>query len=250
MRLKLTIAYDGSHFEGWQSQPHGKSVQDTLEKALHRITGNRIALHGAGRTDAGVHALAQCAHIEVEGADQKLSSSQKWLNALNGTLPSSCRILKIEPVHSSFHARFTPHQKTYCYLIWNADVLPPLLYKRAWHVYGNINVPLLKELAQAIVGRHDFRGFTARSGATKGNTIRTLEGVRIVKRGKEIAMIFQGKGFLYHMVRMLVGSMIHVARGKSSREEFLDRLQSATYSKTPRTAPADGLYLMKIRYKI
>ena len=250
MRLKLTLAYDGTHFAGWQSQRHGKTVQDFLEKALHSITGHQIVVHGAGRTDAGVHALAQCAHIDIPFVHEKMKSPQKWLAALNAALPPSCRILKAEHASPDFHARFTPHQKTYRYLLWNGEILPPLLYHRAWHVHGPLDVSLLKKLALAITGKHDFRGFTARSGSLKENTIRTLDAVTVAQRGKEIQMTFQGAGFLYHMVRMLVGSMVHVARGKSSSEEFLTRLQTATHSKTPRTAPADGLYLVKIHYRI
>ncbi|MBX9742085.1 MAG: tRNA pseudouridine(38-40) synthase TruA [Chthoniobacterales bacterium] len=249
MRLKLTLAYNGSHFAGWQSQSHGNTVQDFLEKAFYSITKKDLIVHGAGRTDAGVHALAQCAHIDLESDHKKIKSPQKWLIALNAALPSSCRLLKIESVSQDFHARFTPHQKTYRYLLWNDEVLPPLLHQRVWHVYGPLDVGILKKLAATIVGAHDFRGFTARSGAARQNTVRTLDAVRVSQRGKEIRLTFQGSGFLYHMVRMLVGSMVHAARGKSSSDEFLNRLHSAARSKTPRTAPADGLYLVKVRYK-
>lgn len=247
MRFKLTLAYDGSHFAGWQSQSHGRAAQDVLEKAFSSLTHSSVTIHGAGRTDAGVHALEQCAHLNLP-EHKKIKSPQQWLTAVNAQLPPFCRVLKIEPVNQEFHARFTPHQKTYRYLLWHDEILPPLLYQRAWHVYGALDVTLLKKLAAAIEGTHDFRGFTARSGAARENTVRTLDAVTVSQRGKEIALTFQGNGFLYHMVRMLVGSMVHVARGKSSCEEFLTRLHAATRSQTPRTAPAHGLYLVRIRY--
>lgn len=247
MRFKLTISYDGSHFAGWQSQSHGRAVQDILEKAVSSLVQQPIKIHGAGRTDAGVHALAQCAHIDLL-EHKKIKSPQQWLTALNAALPPSCRVLKMKRVSQEFHARFTPHQKTYRYLLWHDEILPPLLFQRAWHVYGPLDLSILKKLAAAIVGTHDFRGFTARSGAAREDTVRTLNAVTISQRGKEVRLTFQGSGFLYHMVRMLVGSMVHVARGKSSNEEFLARLHSASRSQTPRTAPAHGLYLVKVRY--
>lgn len=250
MRLKVTLAYDGAPFAGWQSQTHTNTVQDVLEKTVADIAGRRIVIHGAGRTDAGVHALAQCAHFDLGKVSEKMKSPQKWLAALNGLLPPTIRVLKIEPVSADFHARFTPHQKTYRYHLWHDEILPPLLHNRAWHIYGPLDLTILETLASAITGQHDFRGFTARSGSCKENTIRQLDSANVSRCGKEIYLTFQGSGFLYHMVRMLVGSMVHVARGKSSSQEFLDRLQSAAHSKTPRTAPAAGLYLVDISYNL
>lgn len=249
MRLKLTISYDGSDFAGWQSQSHGKGIQDCLEKALASIAGCRLILHAAGRTDAGVHALAQCAHVDVGEVTEKMKDPQRWLTALNAALPPSIRILKVKRVPSTFHARFSPHQKTYRYLIWNGSVLPPLLHKRAWHCYGQLDLSLLQHLAQEIEGTHDFRGFTAKSGAARENTKRTLHQVSIKKKGAEISLSFTGDGFLYHMVRMLVGAMVRVAQGKMTPQEFLQRLESKKPPIAPHTAPACGLYLMKINYR-
>jgi len=248
MYLKLTIAYDGSDFSGWQSQSHGKGIQDCLEKALLAIAGHRLILHAAGRTDAGVHALAQCAHVDVGEVTGKMKDPQRWLRALNAALPPTIRILKIKRISSDFHARFSSHQKTYRYLIWNGAVLPPLLYQRAWHCYGPLDLSLLQRLAREIEGTHDFRGFTAKSGAARENTKRTLHQVSVKKRGNEIAFSFTGNGFLYHMVRMLVGAMVRVAQQKMSHQEFLERLHSKKPPTAPHTAPACGLYLMKISY--
>jgi len=249
MRLKLTISYDGSDFAGWQSQSHGRGIQDCLEKALASIAGHRLILHAAGRTDAGVHALAQCAHVDVGEVTGKMKNPQRWLTALNAALPPTIRILKIKQVSSNFHARFSSHQKIYRYLLWNGTVLPPLLHRRAWHLYGILNFTLLRRLAQEIEGRHDFRGFTAKSGATRENTKRTLHQVNVKKHGNEISFSFTGDGFLYHMVRMLVGAMVRVAQGKMSEQEFLQRLHSKKPPIAPHTAPACGLYLTKICYQ-
>lgn len=249
MRLKLTIAYDGSDFAGWQSQADGRGIQDRLEKALGILAGKRLILHAAGRTDRGVHALAQCAHIDLDGITGKMANPERWLTALNASLPPSIRILKTEPVPTTFHARFSPHHKTYRYLLWNGEILPPLLYRRAWHLYGPLEFSLLKTLAQEIAGTHDFRGFTAKSGATRENTERTLHRVDVGKRGHHITLTFTGDGFLYHMVRMLVGAMIRVAQRKISPQEFLERLHQQQRTHAPFTAPACGLYLTKICYK-
>ncbi|MFZ4116735.1 MAG: tRNA pseudouridine(38-40) synthase TruA, partial [Chthoniobacterales bacterium] len=249
MHLKLTISYDGSHFSGWQSQCHGKTVQDILENAFAEIAGRRIVVHGASRTDAGVHALAQVAHVALGEVSQKMSLPERWLVALNASLPPYVRILRVQQASGTFHARFCAQSKIYRYRLWHDDTLPPLLYQRAWQIHGPLDLSLLEKISSTLIGTHDFRGFTAKSGAARENTIRTLHSLKIARRGKEISLVFHGNGFLYHMVRMLVGSMVHVARGKMSSDTFLKRLDDAKPPVAPRTAPAEGLYLVKIFYK-
>lgn len=249
MKLKLTIAYDGSFFAGWQSQCHGNTVQDTLERAFTQIAGGRIIVYGASRTDAGVHAIGQVAHVDLGEVSQKMSSPKRWQIALNASLPPQVRILRAERISEQFHARFSAHSKIYRYCLWHEDILPPLLYQRAWQIHGPLNIALMSSMANALVGTHDFRGFTARSGSKRENTIRTLYCVKVLKRGKEVQLIFHGNGFLYHMVRMLVGAMVHVARGTLLREEFVQRLTAATPSIAPRSAPAAGLYLTRVLYQ-
>lgn len=249
MFLKLTIAYDGSHFAGWQSQSHGNTIQDLIEKAFFGIVGRRIVVHGAGRTDAGVHALAQCAHVDVGEVSKKMSYPTRWQKGLNAALPPQLRIIKIQKTNYSFHARFSAHSKVYRYVIWNDDILPPLLYEKALMVEGTIDLALLKKIMLTVIGTHDFRAFTARTGATKKNTTRTIYSAKVTQRGKEIRLTFHGNGFLYHMVRMLAGSMIRVAQGKDSPQSFLERLQKAEPPMAPHTASAFGLYLVKVNYK-
>ena len=249
MNLKLTIAYDGASFAGWQSQSHKNTVQDVLESAFADISGHRIVVHGASRTDAGVHALAQVAHVTLGEVSKKMSSPERWRSALNASLPPQVRILKAQHTSKTFHARFCAQSKIYRYLLWHDSTLPPLLYQRAWHIHGPLNFSLMKEMVSILSGTHDFRGFTARSGAIKKNTIRTLYSVKVAHRGKEVSLVFHGNGFLYHMVRMLVGGLVHTAREKISSREFLQRLHAAQAPIAPRTAPAAGLYLVRIFYR-
>ncbi|MFI0347930.1 MAG: tRNA pseudouridine(38-40) synthase TruA [Chthoniobacterales bacterium] len=248
MHLKLIIAYDGSSFRGWQSQSHENTIQDLLEKAFFQIVHRRLVIHGAGRTDAGVHALAQCAHVNVGEVSKKMSDPVRWQKAINGSLPPSIRIIKIQKINTSFHARFSAKSKIYRYVIWHDEVLPPFLHERAWHLHGALDISILEKLSAAIIGTHDFRGFTARSRAEEKKTIRTIYSAEVTQRGKEIRLTFHGNGFLYHMVRMLVGSMVRVAQGRDSQKDFLERLKAAKPPIMPNTAPADGLYLVKINY--
>ncbi|HLB34219.1 MAG: tRNA pseudouridine(38-40) synthase TruA [Verrucomicrobia bacterium RIFCSPHIGHO2_12_FULL_41_10] len=249
MRLKLIIAYDGSSFAGWQSQSSKRGIQDHLEKALMELTGRRIILHGAGRTDAGVHALAQCAHIDLGEVHEKMSDPARWRTALNASLTPELRVLKVQKISPSFHARFSAKSKIYRYTIWHGDVMPPLYHQRAWHLYGPFDFQLLQELGKAIIGTHDFRGFTAKLGTTLKNTQRTIHSVSVVRQGAKITISFHGNGFLYHMVRMLVGAMVRVAQGKSTKKEFLNRLHSGKPATAPKLAPAGGLTLVKVFYK-
>jgi tRNA pseudouridine38-40 synthase len=243
-RLKLTVAYDGTAFAGWQSQTHRNTVQDELERGLHKISGHRVRVHGAGRTDAGVHAIAQCAHVDLP--ERKLSSAA-WRNALNGVLPPTIRILTSRYVPPDFHARFSAQGKTYCYRIWIGAVMPPLELDRAWHV-PSIDVDLLTVAGRKFVGTHDFAGFAANRGKKEDNTIRTIRSLQIRKRGSAVTIEITGDGFLYKMVRLMVGTMVRVALRKTDLSEIDIRLKNARLGAARFTAPAAGLYLLKVWY--
>ena len=253
MKLRLMIAYDGPSFRGWQSQRGGGTVQDVLESAMAEITGERIVLHGSGRTDAGVHALAQTAHVELSpdllSRLGRLREPARWVAALNAILPNELRVLKAERASDNFHARFSASGKIYRYEIWHASVLPPSLYRRAWHVYGALDRDAIRRLAGVTEGTHDFRGFCANSGSLPENTFRTMRRVGVHSKGSSISITLEGNGFLYRMARMIVGSMVRVAQGKDSETAFSDRLAAATPCPNPATAPAEGLYLVKVLYQ-
>lgn len=246
-RLKLIVAYDGAPFGGWQSQRHGNTIQDHLERAIAEVSGKQLRVHGAGRTDAGVHALGQCAHVDLP--NRKMPAN-RWCAALNAHMPPTIRVLRCSYISATFHARYSAHAKTYQYAIWNADVLPPQEYRRAWHIAVPLNLGAMREAAREFVGRHDFARFAANRGKPAENTVRTVESVRITRRGARIQLRFQGDGFLYKMVRMMVGALVRVAQARMNTEEIRSLLRYPARGRSAArfVAPAEGLTLIAVRY--
>ncbi len=245
-RLKLTLAYDGTSFAGWQSQAHGNTIQDRLETAIKRVVGKDVRVHGAGRTDTGVHALGQCAHIDVP---DRARSPNDWQRTLNALLPAQIRVLRARYVSNEFHARFSAIAKTYRYRIWAASVLPPFEVGRAWYITAPLDFQTLRFAGDLFEGKHDFKVFTANRGKPNASTVRTIHRVRTRKVGALITMEFEGDGFLYKMVRLIVGSMVECALGKISLQIVKNRLSSPLKANAARVvAPAAGLILVSIRY--
>lgn len=246
-RLKLIVAYDGRPFAGWQSQASGNGIQDHLETAFERICSERIRVHGAGRTDAGVHAIAQCAHVDLPA---RRYGTDRWVSALNGVLPPTIRIMRCQFVPDSFHARFAAKGKVYRYRIWNADVLPPLENGRAWHVRNRLDIAKMVTAAEAFAGRHDFASFAANRGAPVTDTIRTIRHISVRHVGPRIAIEVEGDGFLYKMVRLMVGALVRVGLGMAARDEIRARLKTPrrVISQGRSAAPAAGLFLLRVRY--
>jgi tRNA pseudouridine38-40 synthase len=245
-RLKLTLAYDGTPFAGWQSQAHGNTIQDRLETAIEPVVGKAVRVHGAGRTDARVHALGQCAHIDLP---DRARSPNDWQRTLNALLPAQIRILRARYVSNEFHARFSAIAKTYRYRIWAASVLPPFEVGRAWNITAPLDFEMLRSAARLFEGKHDFKAFTANRGKPDASTVRTIHQVRTRKAGALITIEFEGDGFLYKMVRLIVGSMVECALGKISLQIVKNRLSSPLKANAARlVAPAAGLILVRIRY--
>jgi tRNA pseudouridine38-40 synthase len=244
-RLKIIVAYDGAPFAGWQSQSHRNTIQDHLERAFERVSGERVRVHGAGRTDAGVHALAQCAHVDL--AKDRLPAV-RWVEALNALLPPTIRILRGRYVSKNFHARLCAKGKIYRYRIWSASVLPPFEYGRVWHVPRPLNLKLLKKAAKCFVGTHDFVAFAANRGKQEKSTVRAIYSVAVRRRGPFVMIEFDGDGFLYKMIRLIVGSLVRCALGKLRIEEVTDQLAAARISHRRFAAPAEGLFLVRVRY--
>jgi tRNA pseudouridine38-40 synthase len=244
-RLKLIVAYDGAPFAGWQSQSHRNSVQDHLERAFERMADRPVRVHGAGRTDAGVHALAQCAHVDLA---TKVLSPARWTAALNALLPPAIRVMRCQYVSNDFHARLSAKGKIYRYRIWSAPVLPPFEYGRAWHVPHSLDLKILKLAAKHFVGTHDFAGFAANRGKPEKSTIRTIYSVSVRQRGPYVTIEFDGNGFLYKMVRLIIGSLVKCALGKMHIDDVVARLHSAQTTSARFAAPAEGLFLVRVRY--
>ncbi|HEY1768670.1 MAG TPA: tRNA pseudouridine(38-40) synthase TruA [Chthoniobacterales bacterium] len=243
-RLKLIVAYDGAPFRGWQSQAGGETIQDRVETAFEKILGEKIRVHGAGRTDAGVHALGQCAHADVPLT--KLAPID-WRNALNASLPAQIRIVRANFVSQHFHARFSARGKVYRYRIVRGDVMPPLEVGRAWHVIEPLSDDLIRSAAKVFCGTHDFARFSANRGSAPESTVRTIRSARVRTAKSWLVIEFDGDGFLYKMVRMMVGAIVRCASGKESTESLRERLRTPAPG-SRFVAPACGLTLVRVRY--
>lgn len=246
-RLRLTVAYDGGPFAGWQSQARGRTVQDHLENAFAALTGgSRIPVHGSGRTDAGVHALGQVAHADVPASAM---TPERWILALNAHLPPEIRVMRLRFVADSFHARFDARGKIYEYRIWNQPVLDPFQRGRAWHLPGPLDLGALTAAARAFEGRHDFAAFAANRGTPPETTVRTIRRVRVTARGSLIKLRFEGSGFLYRMVRLMVGSAVRCGQDRATLDAIRSALaDGAAARKTTFCAPAEGLCLRQVLY--
>jgi tRNA pseudouridine38-40 synthase len=247
--LKLTIEYDGTDLVGWQRQSEGTSVQGLLEDALAAFEGGPVTVHGAGRTDAGVHALAQVASVALT-AGHETNAIQRGLNAV---LPSAVRVISVEEAPPGFHARFDATGKVYEYRIVNAPFVSPFLSGHAWHVPQPLDVGAMRLASRALVGRHDFAAFQG-AGSDVRDTIRTVESIEW--RGEPgptaspapLTATLTADGFLRHMVRSIVGTLVEVGVGRWHPDEVGAILASRDRTRVGRTAPPQGLFLMRVRY--
>jgi tRNA pseudouridine38-40 synthase len=251
-RFKLTIAYDGRDFRGWQTQPGGLTVQDALLEALQSISPEIEELQGSGRTDAGVSALAQVAHFDAVPGWKM--DRHAWLKALNTKLPRTIRVMQAEVADPDFHARFSAIGKEYVYTIQRGPVLSPLKLGRAWHVPQPLDLGLLNEALNSFLGTHDFTAFSANRGDGSdagADRVRTLERADVKQSGDEMTITLLGNGFLYKMVRFLVGSSIKVAQEAWPLETLRRALAEPDQTGAEKAifcAPADGLVLLRVRY--
>lgn len=253
-RLKLTIAYDGAPWFGWQTLPSGLTIQDQIEQALRKLADSPVRIQGSGRTDTGVHALAQIAHADVPESC-KLSAAA-WCHALNALLPKSIRILYVEWAEGEFHARYDAKAKVYRYRIWRRRVMSPFEVGRAWHVYGPLDDEAMEACSKLVVGTHNFSRLSANRGhmseeerrENADDLTRTLARADLHVGEETIEIEIEGDGFLYKMVRLIVGSMVHVGRGRETTHWFESLLADPAGLKSHLMAPADGLYLVRVIY--
>ena len=244
--IKLTIAYDGTAYAGWQRQTGVDTVQARLEAALAEIEGRAVTVHGAGRTDAGVHAWGQVASFKLEHGIDTHSLSL----ALNTKLPDDIRIREVRTMPASFHARFLARRKSYRYRINRTPVANPMERRFAWHVADVLDLGAMREAGAILIGQHDFAAFqTAATDATVRTTVRTVFGFSIGPEADDIVMIeVVGDGFLRYMVRTIVGTLVEVGLGRRSVGDMAEILTSRTRDRAGQTAPPRGLFLMSVDY--
>ena len=251
-RYRFILEYDGTPFVGWQVQALGVSVQGRLTEAIRKFSGETVSVRAAGRTDAGVHALGQVAGFSLERSIEP----NAVLRALNARLPDAVRVLSAGAVDASFHPRFSARQKRYEYRIWNAPVADPFERRYAWHIHDPIDVDAMHAAAAMFEGRHDFAAFQS-AGSAATTTERTIfkstlsaagVDVRGGESGRLITYEISGDGFLRHMVRAIVGTLVEVGRGRRRPEWIGEVIASADRGAAGPTAPPDGLFLVGVSY--
>jgi tRNA pseudouridine38-40 synthase len=245
---KLIIAYDGTAYCGWQIQPNGISIQELIQEKLSIISRIKISLIGSGRTDSGVHALGQTAHFY----SPYINDCHRFLKSLNALLPNDIRLLQMEEVAKDFHAQYSTIGKIYHYHLHLDDVLDPFTRFYRLHVREKIDLNILKKAALQLIGKHDFTSFAneAHLGCASRNPIRILKRLDIIEQSGGIRIEFEGDGFLYKMVRNIVGTLLEIAAGKYSVEELQEILAAKDRKKAGQSAAPHGLFLVKVLYSL
>ena len=240
--LKITLQYNGENYCGWQRQPNSPGIQGTVENAIYEITKEKVKVTASGRTDAGVHALGQVANFKTE---TNIPAS-RIPDALNAKLPKDISVISCEEVDMDFHARYNACGKTYRYLIYNRPYRRPLYKNLAYHVKYDLDWDKIRLEAKYLIGTHDFVGFMS-SGSSVKDTVRTIYDIKIEEHEGITSIEISGNGFLYNMVRIIVGTLVDIGRGriKHNMEEIIN---SKSRSMCGHTAPAHGLFLKKVNY--
>ena len=248
--LKMILSYDGAEFSGWQVQPDAATVQGTLASAIGRITGEKVLPQGSGRTDAGVHALAQVVTFVTESS----VPTENFQRALNDILPASVRVMEVAEAPRGFHARHSARAKTYRYRIYRGAICPPFLARYVWHYPYPLNESAMADAAGLVVGEKDFTSFAAvdpergREGEPVSN-VRTIFSSAWQRCGEEFVYSVRGSGFLHHMVRNLVGTFMLVGKATLKVQDLTHILEARNRSAAGATAPACGLYLVEVEYE-
>lgn len=242
-RLRCVVGYDGTDFSGFQVQPDQTTIQGEIEAALYRITGEEIQIHGSGRTDAGVHARGQVIHFDTKSH----IPLDKWRFVLNNQLPDAIVICSVEEAPESFHARFDVQVKEYRYCIDNGPVADVFRHRYADHIRFPLDVEAMQQAARHLVGEHDFTSFCSAKTFVE-DKVRTVYGLTVERRGDEVWVTCRGNGFLYNMVRIIVGTLVEVGQGKRAASELADILAACDRERAGKTAPAKGLTMWEVVY--
>ena len=245
-KYKLTLSYDGTQYNGWQIQPNGVTIQQILADKIEIFLKQKTEVIGAGRTDAGVHALGQVAHFQHSEALDLF----KALASINGLLPRDIRVKKIENVDNDFHARYSAVNKEYHYHLNLNFVQDPFLRLYSWHLPDKIDLHLMQECANLFLGTHDFTSFAneSHSGAASRNPVRTIKRIDVIPEREGVRLEFESTSFLYKMVRNLTGTIVDAAKKKRTLSEISEALLAKDRRRAGRAAPAQGLFLMRVDY--
>lgn len=247
MRYKITVEYDGTNLVGWQKQKDGPSVQEFLEQAINGFSHQTTEVYGAGRTDAGVHALAQVAHFDLD-SPLNAFKMQESLNALLRELHAPVAVINTEIVDENFHARFSAKGRGYIYRLLNRRGSTPLRLNRVWHLpFPTLDIAAMRDGAQYLLGNHDFSSFRG-AGCQALSPVKTLDKLDIDMAGDEIIFTVEARSFIYHQVRNMVGTLAEVGSGKLAPEDVKRILEAKDRTKAGISAPACGLYLNKVMY--
>lgn len=244
MNVKITVTYDGTDFCGWQIQPNGRSVQQILEEAVEKVTGEKVKITGSGRTDSGVHAMGQTASFRLE----KNFPVERLYLALNAFLPPDVKVTASETAPDTFNACRSAKKKTYIYRFYKSKAELPLLERYAYRINPDVNVDKMREVAEVYKGEHDFKCFKA-SGSSALTTVRTIYDINIKENGIETTLSVTGNGFLYNMVRILAGTLLKAAEGKFDVNDALESLSTGKRELCGTTLPAKGLCLYSVEYE-
>ena len=247
IKLKLTIAYDGTAYQGWQVQKTGVGVQQKVEEALAKIFPSVKRVMSSSRTDTGVHALGMVVDVDIPRTEFKMTLHKLPL-AVNAWLPADIRIVSAQRMPADFHARFQATGKQYRYAVWNHTAMNPLLRTQAWHVPVELDVKAMCHAAKHLIGKHDFRSFAANHSYEIEDTVRTLTRCDVKRSGPLLTFIIEGDGFLYKMCRGIVGTLVQLGRGKFTEAELKKMLAAKDRRVAGMTAPAHGLVLWKVFY--
>src|SRR5277367_2472695 len=247
VKFKLTIAYDGTAYQGWQVQKVCTGVQEKIEAAFGKMFPSVKRIHSSSRTDTGVHALGMVAHVEIPRAEFKMPVARLAL-ALNAFLPDDIRVLSAVRAPEKFHARFDATGKQYRYFVWNHPAMNPLLQNRAWHFPMKLDPAKMRAAAKLFVGEHDFKSFAATRSYEMESNVRTLTRCDIKKSGAQLTFVIEGDGFLYKMCRGIVGTLMQIGQGKIPLAKVADILASRDRRVAGMTAPAHGLVLWEVFY--
>jgi tRNA pseudouridine38-40 synthase len=248
LKFKLTIAYDGTAYQGWQTQKIGVGIQQKVEEALAKFFPSKPLVYSSSRTDTGVHAVGMIAHFEVLASECKMPA-RKLALALNAWLPEDVRVMTAAAAPKNFHARFDATGKQYRYFVWNHTAMNPLIRTTAWHVPRPLDLASMRSAARLFKGRRDFQSFAANPGYAKESTVRRLTRCDIKRIGPSLIFIIEGDGFLYKMCRSIVGTLIQVGLGKFRADEIEQMLSKKDRRVAGMTASACGLVLWKVFYK-